>query len=69
MSKMSKRERKIYNLGKQAGYYEGYSKGLYDGNPFNAIMESIHKLCTMFEDTELQRALLEASQEAEHEVE
>lgn len=43
--KMSRSERKAYNQGKrdgqQIGYFEGYAKGLHDGNPFNAMIEAI----------------------------
>ena len=46
--KMSRRERRIFEAGKRAGFevgYEiGYEKGLYDGNPFNAIIEAAKTL-------------------------
>lgn len=41
--KMSKRDRKIYNLGKRDGYLDGYKDGLYDGNPFNALIDGMIK--------------------------
>lgn len=41
--KMSKRDRKMYQQGKTDGYIEGYTKGLHDGNPFNALAEAIYK--------------------------
>ena len=44
--KMSRRERKAFNEGKAAGYtigyLEGYKKGLYDGNPFNALRDAVN---------------------------
>ena len=46
--KMSRRERKIFEAGKRAGFEvgfgAGYEKGLYDGNPFNAIVEATKTL-------------------------
>lgn len=41
--KMSKRERKAYNLGQKNGYFEGYKDGLHDGNPFISHAEGINK--------------------------
>lgn len=45
--KMSRRERKIYNLGRAAGraegYTDGYKDGLHDGNPFISLAEGINK--------------------------
>ena len=42
--KMSRRERRIFNLGKKAGYSEGYAKGYYDGNPFNCLFDAVKTL-------------------------
>lgn len=62
--KMSRRERKIYNLGKQAGYYDGYKDGLYDGNPFNAFIDgmikTINNIGKTLSDPEIKKALEEA---------
>ena len=41
--KMSKRERKAYNLGRENGYIEGYKDGLHDGNPFISLAEGLNK--------------------------
>lgn len=41
----SRRERRAYNEGKQAGYADGYKQGLHDGNPFIAIAECVSKVC------------------------
>ena len=42
--KKSRRERKIFNEGKEIGYLrgyaEGYAKGLHDGNPLIAVAEA-----------------------------
>ena len=37
----SRRNRKIYNLGKRDGYALGYAQGLHDGNPFNSMIEAL----------------------------
>ena len=42
--KMSRAERKAYNKGKCDGYMDGYVKGLYDGNPFNKIVEALSSM-------------------------
>lgn len=39
--KMTKRERKIYNQGKAAGFIDGYAKGLHDGKPFTVLAEAL----------------------------
>lgn len=44
MKKLSRRERKIFNEGKRAGYNEGYIQGLHDGNPFNIFAEKLNKV-------------------------
>lgn len=41
--KMSKKERRAYNLGRKNGYIEGYKDGLHDGNPFISLAEDINK--------------------------
>ena len=38
---MKRSERKAYNQGKREGYKDGYVKGLYDGNPFNKIVDAL----------------------------
>lgn len=48
--KMSKAERKAYNLGRQAGRAEGYAEGLHDGNPFNAIATAVSKAINSMAD-------------------
>lgn len=60
--KMSKAERKAYNQGerdgKQIGYMEGYAKGLHDGNPFNAIIDTLASIAkTIAENPELLQQL------------
>lgn len=42
--KMSRAERKSFNLGKRVGYSEGYVKGLHDGNPFNRMTDAIRSM-------------------------
>ena len=73
MSKLTKRERNIYNMGKQAGYYEGYAKGLYDGNPFNAIAKAItiamNSIGEMLSDPDVVEALIEAERMEKEETE
>lgn len=41
---MSRAERKAFN----EGYIAGYTKGLYDGNPFNKVTESLGNLAKKF---------------------
>ena len=48
--KMSRRERKIFEAGKRAGFEAGYKKGLYDGNPFNTIFEAVSKLAETLQE-------------------
>ena len=50
--KMSKAERKAYNLGRQAGRAEGYTDGLHDGNPFIALAEGINNISKKLTDPE-----------------
>lgn len=58
--KMSKAERKVFNLGKQVGYSEGYVKGLYDGNPFNHMMDAIRSMAENLTKPEVLKMLIEA---------
>lgn len=52
--KMSKDERKAYNL----GYMEGYAKGLHDGNPFSALIDAFASIAkTIAENPELLQQL------------
>ena len=44
MKKKSRRERKVYEEGRAAGYAEGYKNGLYDGNP-SVLYICDHKAC------------------------
>lgn len=64
--KLTRRERKIYNNGRQIGYLEGYEKGLYDGNPFNTIIDVIKdftgKIFDLMADPELAKAIEETNQ-------
>lgn len=48
--RMTRRERKAFNLGKQVGYSEGYARGFHDGNPFNAIIEAISNMADTIAD-------------------
>lgn len=48
--KMSKAERKAYNLGRQVGRAEGYAAGLHDGNPFNALVEATSRAISSMAD-------------------
>lgn len=69
--KMSKAERKAYNLGRSDGYAEGYFKGYEDGNPFLAIAKAVKELTynisTFVEDPEFQKRLLEIKEEISRE--
>lgn len=47
----TRRERKIYNEGKAAGYVDGYAQGLHDGNPFNALIEGLNKMVKTVSET------------------
>lgn len=44
----SRRNRKIYNLGKRDGYALGYAQGLHDGNPFNSMIEALSNFAKSF---------------------
>lgn len=50
MKKLSRRERKIYEEGRAAGYAEGYKNGLYDGNPFNALIDGLRERLNVVAD-------------------
>lgn len=67
--KMSRAERKAFNLGKQVGYSEGYAKGLYDGNPFNKMLDSIRSLMENLTRPEVLKMLKEARNAQEGETE
>lgn len=57
--KMSRAERKAYKQGRRDGYLDGYTKGLYDGNPFNKIVEAISDMVnTITADPELMAEVL-----------
>lgn len=70
--KRSRQERRAYNEGKSAGYFEGYSqgylqgylqgysKGLHDGNPVIAIAEALKKVAN---NPQIQQALKEAEEQ------
>lgn len=63
--KMSRRERKIYNAGKEAGYIDGYTKGLHDGNPFVIIKETFEDIVKQItSNPELLEAALNARDDA-----
>lgn len=67
--KMSRAKRKAFNLGKQVGYSEGYAKGLYDGNPFNKMLDSIRSLKENLTRPENLKMLKEARDAEEGEAE
>ena len=59
--KMSRRERRIFNEGKEAGYKDGYIKGLHDGNPFILIAETFADIVNQItSNPELLEAALKA---------
>ena len=64
--KLTRRERKIYNHGRQIGYLAGYEQGLHDGNPFNTIVDAIKditgRVIDIMTDQELAKAIEEANQ-------
>lgn len=64
--KLTRRECKIYNNGKQVGYLEGYEKGLHDGNPFNPIVDAIKeftsKIYDLMTEPDFAQAIAEANQ-------
>lgn len=68
--KMSRRDRKMFNAGKQAGYAAGYAQGLHDGNPFivfaEAITETVNKLGDVLTDPEVIKAMEEAKRSKEN---
>lgn len=56
---MSRSKRKAYNRGRHDGYMEGYAKGLYDGNPFNRIVEAVSSMTkTIADNPELMAEVL-----------
>lgn len=63
----SRRERRAYNEGKSAGYLEGYSQGLHDGNPFIALAEALSSalrcVAELANDPEIQKAIKEAAEQ------
>lgn len=61
--KMSRRERRIFNLGKKAGYSEGYAKGYYDGNPFNSLFDAVKTLTVSIDEMLKDPAFIEALKE------
>ena len=71
MPKRSRRDRKNFNAGQRLGYAEGYAKGLYDGNPFNKMIEALSSLATnlseCMKDPEVRQALLEMNERAKEE--
>lgn len=66
--KMSRQERKLYNLGKQDGYLngylDGYKDGLYDGNPFNALFDNMIKAINDIGKALSDPAIIKALEEA-----
>lgn len=48
--KSTRQIRKAYKQGKRDGYDIGYLQGLYDGNPFNAMIKSLSNLAKAFSD-------------------
>lgn len=67
---MTRAERKAYKQGKRDGYDIGYLQGLYDGNPFNRIVDSLNKcvqsLADAFKDNPdlIEQAIKEAENES-----
>ena len=60
--KMSRAERKSFNLGKQVGYSEGYAKGLYDGNPFNHMIDAMRAMSESVTGPEVLKIVKEAKE-------
>ena len=58
--KMSRAERKAFNYGKKVGYLEGYAKGVYDGNPFNKILETVQEMVKTHTKPEIIEAMAKA---------
>ena len=50
MKKLSRRERKVYEEGRAAGYAESYKNGLYDENPFNALIDGLMEYLNVVAD-------------------
>jgi len=67
--KLSKAERKAYKAGRQAGYVDGYVKGLHDGNPFNKLADAVRKMGYVVTSPEFLEALKAANDEEEAEDE
>ena len=60
--KMSRRERRIFNEGKAAGYKDGYTKGLHDGNPFILMAEAFEGIVNQItSNPDITRILSEAA--------
>ena len=57
---MSRAERKAFNYGKKVGYLEGYAKGVYDGNPFNRILETAQEMIKTLIKPEIIEAMAKA---------
>lgn len=55
--KMSRKERRIYNIGKKEGYAEGYAQGLYDGNPFNRMIDAVKSMVDKMTTPEVLKAI------------
>lgn len=68
---MTRKERKAYNqaknLGYIIGYAEGYAKGLHDGNPINAIAETLRHTLDNLSNPEVIKALEEVKRIQEEE--
>lgn len=64
--KLTRRERKIYNNGRQIGYLEGYEQGLHDGNPFNTLVDAfkniIWNIFDLMTEPDFAKAIEEANQ-------
>lgn len=69
MKKFTRRERIIFNQGKQCGYTEGYVQGLHDGNPFITLAESVGKVVTTLGEIITDPMFIEYAKEAAKEVE
>lgn len=72
MAKMSRRDRKMFNMGKRMGHLEGYAQGLHDGNPFIIIGETVATMANniskmVIENPEIFKQLKEAEEGEEYE--
>lgn len=67
--KMSKAERKAYNLGRRVGRAEGYADGLHDGNPLITIAEAARNVLTTISEKLQDPEFVEYVQQIKEEAE